>query len=124
MRSVTLISDRPGGVGAQILNTPRAYELQWLRMNGVQTVDDARFDSIDPYAIRIRVGEDSKEQHILRVDHIVLAMGCEPKRSSPTRSERSPYRLKGWTARPPPQNAWRASWALRNGFEAAMRLPD
>lgn len=124
MRSVTLISDRPGGVGAQILNTPRAYELQWLRMNGVQTVDDARLDSIDPYAIRIRVGEDSKEQHILRVDHIVLAMGCEPKKELANALRALAIPFEGVDSQTPPQNAWRASWALRNGFEAAMRLPD
>lgn len=124
MRSVTLISERPGIVGADLLHTPRAYELQWLRMNGVQTVGHAHVDSIDPYAIRIRTGEDGAQQHILRVDHIVLALGCEPKKELADALRAHGITFEGVDSQTAPLHAWRASWALRNGFESAMRIPE
>ncbi len=53
-------------------------ELQWIRMNGVQTVSESVVESIDTVSIRVR----SLTDHLpttYRVDHVIIAGDLEPR---------------------------------------------
>ena len=53
-------------------------DLQWLQMNGLQTVVEATVESIDTSFIRIKYAGDTPST-IYTVDHVVIADELEPK---------------------------------------------
>ena len=57
----------------------RFYELQWLRMHGVNTFEQTEIEQIDVHSIKVRSGEENEGSFYLRVDHVVVADGFEPR---------------------------------------------
>lgn len=57
----------------------RLHELQWLRMNGVQTFSEADVTLIDNFSIRIRSESEADYESVLRIDHVVIADELEPR---------------------------------------------
>lgn len=53
-------------------------ELQWIRMNGVQTITESAVEMIDTASVRIRNLEDDTTTPY-RIDHVVIADELEPR---------------------------------------------
>lgn len=70
-RKVYLINETDQTTEELFTQERRLYEVQWLRMHGVNIFDQADVEQIDSHSIRVRCkGEEGST--ILRVDHIVL----------------------------------------------------
>lgn len=53
-------------------------ELQWILMNGVQTITEASIESIDTVSIKITTPEETNATSY-RIDHVVIAGELEPR---------------------------------------------
>lgn len=51
----------------------RFYELQWLRMHGVNTFEQVEIEQIDTHSIKVRPDDDQIGSFSLRIDHVVIA---------------------------------------------------
>lgn len=121
-RNITLLSEHFGTVGSDLQYGSQAYELQWLRMNGVQTLSRVTFDSIDPFALRVTVRDEALHQEILRVDHIVLAVGSEPRieLANALKTHEIPFEWVG--SQVVLKESWNVSKAFLNGHQVALNL--
>lgn len=57
----------------------RFYELQWLRMHGVNTFEQVAIEQIDIHSLKIRSNNDHEGSFTLRTDHVVVADKFEPR---------------------------------------------
>lgn len=78
-REILLLSEKDWEIGHDIQKTPRAYEMQWLRMHGIQTLNKVKFEAVDNFSLKIRSSELEDMHEALKVDHIILASDFKPK---------------------------------------------
>lgn len=121
-RNVVLLSEQHSPASSDPLRNLQTYELQWLRMNGVQTLSDIVCDSIDPFALRATVMDEQPHQEIFKVDHIILAVGCEPRTEVANALQALGIPFEWVGSQVIPKDAWCASKAFLNGFKSAMLL--
>ena len=122
-RTVYLLGER--SIGEQRSLEPERFSrttLQWLKMNGIQTVADINIEAIDPLQIRATYGKEHVSPDFFRVDHIVLAAGFEPRRELCEELDREgiPYVEAGSIASP--REALNLAWAFQQGLELAFAL--
>lgn len=70
-RKVYLINQTSQTTEDLFLRERRLYEVQWLRMHGVNIFDEADVEQIDSHSVRVSC-EGEEGSTILRVDHIVM----------------------------------------------------
>lgn len=78
-REILLLSEKDWEIGHDIQKSPRAFEIQWLRMHGVQTLNKVKFEAIDNFSLKIRSSELEDAHNAIKVDHIILASDFKPK---------------------------------------------
>ena len=79
-RHTDLINLNPKGSFEKDLTAiNRFYELQWLRMHGVNTFEQTDIEQIDVHSIKIRSDDDQQGSFSLRIDHVVVADKFEPR---------------------------------------------
>ena len=69
-RKVYLINETNETTEELFAHERRLYEVQWLRMHGVNIFDEANVEQIDSHSVRVSC-EGEEGSTILRVDHIV-----------------------------------------------------
>lgn len=70
-RKVYLINETNETTEELFAHERRLYEVQWLRMHGVNIFDEANVEQIDSHSVRVSC-EGEEGSTILRVDHIVV----------------------------------------------------
>lgn len=79
-RHTDLINLNPKGSFEKDLTAiNRFYELQWLRMHGVNTFEQTEIEQIEVHSIKVRSDDDQQGSFSLRIDHVVVADKFEPR---------------------------------------------
>ena len=76
-RTIYFVCDNKLPLDSTLSEHYRAHEMQWLRMCGVQTLENSEITSVDPYSVTVHFN-DTNHDEVLRVDHIVVCTGTLP----------------------------------------------
>ncbi len=78
-RSTYIITDKElRQLKESLREAEKLTDMQWIRMNGVQTLSESLIDTIDTVSVRVLSTKDSTPT-IYRIDHIIIADELEPR---------------------------------------------